>query len=1037
MECLLEEKDLLRFIEDLPTNQELLDVNYIKQAKIAKNLIVKHVAGSHMNYIKDKNNAFYMWRNLVETFEPKSRAKRVLLKRRLNATRCGDTEKLDDYFLRFDKLVAEYCAAGGVLDDDDQVEMLLATLPDRFDNVVTVLETLDDHCTYDRAKTALLERELKLTDRKETSHAEQPSSSVAFSSHQGKFKQNHNKQHSKGKKKPIRCYNCGELNHKSPKCPKKETEGQDGPSHSSFAFVAGESKVVSFYIDSGATEHLIADDSLLSHKEELRQPFNIQVAKKETSLPVTHGGKLHLLSRVTSEREESVMDVTLDVFIAKGLRHNLLSVQKIESKGGVVKFADGKVIVSFQGKTVVVGYRRGRLYVVDFEMKNDCANVAESGNSSKSELWHRRLGHLGMSNVCKLVNGQLATGVKEKLDNSLPFCDPCVKGTMTRLPFKKTRPPTRRPLERIHSDVCGPMETQAIGGSRYFVTFTDDFTHMTVTYLMSNKSETFSKFKEYHAMATAHFNLKISKLRSDRGGEYSSEAMKEFCRKNGIILEMNSAHNPESNGVSERINRTLVGKARSMLFDAGLPKHLWGEAMIAATYLTNRSPTVALNNKTPFEMWFNRKPDISNLRVFGSRAFAHDPNVKKFDQRGDEYRMVGYDHSGYRLYDGHKVMVRRNVVFDEGISEQNVVVQEHLSEVTKTGESLNTNINHKSPLSRSGNGNRTPRTVENSSAKSPQPGSIPETGEEESSASEEEFTTPRYTSTPTNVLRRNPVRNCRNMVPRRLEDYELHLALSAISWVKDEPLDYKDVLGREDEDLWQSAIDSELNSLAENETWELVPKPKTVKLLGTRWVFRIKQEPNGEKKYKARLVVRGFQQREGIDFFETYAPVARLPTIRLILALATQKQLFTRHLDVTTAFLYGNLEEIVYLRSPDGVEIPEGQAIRLKKSLYGLRQSPKCWNIRFNDFITSLGFIQSKSDYCLYVWTKDAEVVYLVIYVDDTLIAGTREETISDFVKRLSSEFKMKDLGPVRRFMGLNVNIKEDSIEIDQSHYVR
>lgn len=1020
MSCLFEEKELTEFITNPPNEEDLTDDDYVKEERRAKNLIVKHVANSHINFVKNKQYAYDMWENLTSTFEPKSRTKRVLLRRKLNSIKCTDDETLETFFLRFDRLVVEYRSAGGDMEEDDLVETLLASLPDRFDNIVTILETMEE-CTYDKAKTALLERELKMVDKTESVNVEQPSS-VAFVSKKGKFKEGYRNRKKKAKKHEIQCYTCHEFGHKSPNCPKKSSTLSNNQTKSSFAFMSGvEERIIRFYVDSGASEHWIIDRNNLTNEYVLDKPLTVQIAKEKESMEVKHGGTMHLLSKVSNEREMETMDVTLDVYVAEGLRHNLLSVQRIESRGGSVTFANGKVTISVKGKVVAEGFRLGKMYVVEFVLNNEDALAA---CQNQNDLWHRRLGHLGMSNVCKLVNGELATGVNVKLVDDLPFCESCVKGKQARAPFNRTRPATTRPLERIHSDVCGPMDVQAIDGSRYFVTFTDDFTHLTVTYLIENKSNTFSKFQEYHEMATAHFNLKMGVLRSDRGGEYLSNQMKQYCKNKGVILETNAGYNPESNGVAERINRTLMEKARSMLVDSGLEKNLWGEAVIASTYLTNRSPTSVLKDKTPCEMWFGRKPDLSNIRVFGSRAFAHIPDVqrKKLDDRSKEYIMVGYDYSGYRLYDSNtrQVVIRRNVVFDESVPDLTINDSSHL-ENNNSGEHLNTNINPKSPISRL---DSTISTVQSPKAESPHPGS--------STSTEGDMN-----QIPTPTPRRNPPRTCRNNIPYRLEDYELNMALSAVSWVKNEPLCYNDVLGRKDESEWLKAIDKELNSLAENDTWEIVAKQVNSKLLGTRWIFKLKDEPNERKTYKARLVVRGFQQREGIDYAETYAPVARMATIRMVLAISVQKHLHTRHLDVTTAFLYGKLEEEVYLRTPDGVSVPEGGVIRLKKSLYGLKQSPKCWNDRFNKFILSLGFTQSKSDYCLYVWSTEHDIVYLVLYVDDTLLAGSNINVVDSIVQKLSSEFKMKDLGPVKRFMGLNVTIEPDKIEIDQAHYIR
>lgn len=240
-------------------------------------------------------------------------------------------------------------------------------------------------------------------------------------------------------------------------------------------------------------------------------------------------------------------------------------------------------------------------------------------------LWHRRLGHLNMTSVCNLINGKLADGVKGTVTNHLPFCEPCVLGKATGNPFMDTRQKTSRPLERVHTDVSGRMETQSIEGSNYYVTFIDDFTHHIVTYPIARKSNVLEKFKIYHNMATTHFNVKLEHLRCDGGSEYTSMNFKQYLAENGIRAEYNVPYNPKLNGVAERANRTILEKARSMRGDSGLSKCIWSEAVMTATYLINRSPTAALKHKTPFEMWHNRKPNISNLRVFGCRAFAQTP----------------------------------------------------------------------------------------------------------------------------------------------------------------------------------------------------------------------------------------------------------------------------------------------------------------------------------------------------------------------------------------------------------------------------
>lgn len=1039
MSCLFDEKGLSTYIEDRPSDLDILNETWVASMKVAKNLIVKHVAPSHLNYIKSKTTAFDMWENLRKTFEPTSMGKRISVRKRLNAMQFKGNESLQTFFAKFDALVDEFNAVGGKLESSELVMQLLISMPDDYENVVTILESMDEgRLTYDVAKGALLERELKLVDKNESKKDDV--SSAAFSSNKSNKGQNKYKGKKKSSDREIKCFTCGEPGHKSPSCSKnsksanlsgasglgKDDENQVTRSHAMMCTGGANTNRIQFVIDSGATDHLIMDLDLLQAPRKLQFPIEFSLAGEQASLKATHGGTMRLHSRV-GEREMTELYLQ-KVYAVPGLRHNLFSVTCAEAAGGEVLFKNGKALVKFNGQIFAVGHRRGSLYYLDFQIVPAEINLVQG--KDQNELWHRRLGHLSMGNVCKLINTQMATGTDTRVSSLLDFCEPCVKAKSTRQPYSGSRPATKRPLERVHTDVCGPMPVVSNDGYRYFVTFTDDFTHLVVTYLLHSKSEVVDKLKEYVAMATSHFDSKMSRLRSDRGGEFTSNEVKAYCKSKGIVMELNPPYNPELNGVAERLNRTLLDKARSMLIESGLPDSLWDEAVMAATYLTNRSPTAALKNKTPFQAWFGRKPNISNLRVFGCHAFSQVPagQRSKLGQRSVALHMVGYDNSGYRLWnpENDKITVSRNVVFDESLPVEEVLIEDSTDQVRETDNSFVT----------------PKRTRPEVKPITPRPKAKSAPLEAESATDDELEVTPSNSSSSPErndetVIRRYPVRATRNLRPRKLQDYELNMAMSAVNWIEDAPLNYRDVLGRPDEKEWRKAIKSEIESLEENLTWQIVPKPENAKLLGSRWVFKIKDEPMSSRKYKARLVARGFQQKEGIDYTETYAPVARLPTIRFILVLAINYDLHTRHLDVTTAFLYGDLPETVYLNTPEGVSVPEGKVLKLCKSLYGLKQAPKCWNLKFHNFMVSLGFERSKADSCLYVWqSDDKSLIYLVLYVDDMLIVSNHLQKLNALVDKMAQKFKMKDLGEVSRFMGLNVKRTGDSLEVDQLHFV-
>lgn len=213
---------------------------------------------------------------------------------------------------------------------------------------------------------------------------------------------------------------------------------------------------------------------------------------------------------------------------------------------------------------------------------------------------------------------------------------------------------------------------------------------MAVVYFMRSKDEVLDRLEEYEAMVSAHFGAKISRLRCDNGGEYTGRAIKTFCQKKGIRLETTVAYTPEQNGVSERLNRTVVEKVRAMLASSGVSKQFWGEALYTVVYVLNRSPSVAVQgDRTPYEAWYGKKPDVSNLRVFGSECFAHIPKQlrKKLDGKSEKVVFVGYAPGGYRVWNGKRGFVARDVIFKEVVV-PNCVVRDAENELKTENKNI-------------------------------------------------------------------------------------------------------------------------------------------------------------------------------------------------------------------------------------------------------------------------------------------------------------------------------------------------------------
>ena len=255
-----------------------------------------------------------------------------------------------------------------------------------------------------------------------------------------------------------------------------------------------------------------------------------------------------------------------------------------------------------------------------------------------------------------------------------------------------------------------------------------------------------------------------------------------------------------------------------------------------------------------------------------------------------------------------------------------------------------------------------------------------------------------------------------------------------------EPQNYQDaiddpVYGKE----WRLAIEEEYESLMKNGAWELVELPPGKNLVTCKWVFKVKHDANGNTvRFKARLVARGFSQAYGIDYFETYAPVAKLTTYRVIFALAALEQWEIHGMDVITAYLLGLLDEEIYMVLPEGFArtgMKRNLVCRLLRSLYGLKQAARVWNQKIHAFLNKIGFVRSSADPCLYVDTK--RNIYITIWVDDLLIAGKNGRDIAAVKAQLAKEFEMKDLGELTHFLGMRITRTNGKIAIDQGSYIR
>ncbi|GBP61401.1 Retrovirus-related Pol polyprotein from transposon TNT 1-94 [Eumeta japonica] len=279
--------------------------------------------------------------------------------------------------------------------------------------------------------------------------------------------------------------------------------------------------------------------------------------------------------------------------------------------------------------------------------------LAAAVKSAEVVQWHR-LGHVNSNDLQKMKNGAVeGVSYDTKADIQKSNCEVCCEGKQARLPFKLAPHRRNKVLDLVHSDLCGPMEVRSVGQARYFLLFVDDASRMAFVYFLKEKNQVLQHFKEFHSMVRNQKGTKIKTLRTDNGGEFCSDMMEKYLKESGIIHQKTNPYTPEQNGLCERFNRTIVERARCLLFDAKMEKELWAEAVNTAVYLKNRSPAPGLGQITPIEMWTGCKPDLGHIRVFGSPAMMHVPKAKrlKWDKKAVKYILVGYSENikGYRL----------------------------------------------------------------------------------------------------------------------------------------------------------------------------------------------------------------------------------------------------------------------------------------------------------------------------------------------------------------------------------------------------
>ncbi|KAK2366240.1 putative mitochondrial protein [Trifolium repens] len=965
------------------------------------------------NIAKEKTTADLM-KALESMYEKSSASNKVHLMRRLFNLRMTEGTSTAQHLNELNTVTTQLSSVGIDFDEEVRALILLSSLPESWNATVIAVSSSSgsSNLKFNDVRDLVLSEEIRRRDSGESStssvlHTESRGRSSARGSGRGKSKErrskSRNRQSSNGSK-TIECWNCGKTGHYKNQC-KNTSKRQEAKDEANIASTSGggdalicslEDKEESWVLDSEASFHATSKKDLFENYV----PGNL--------------GKVYLGNEQSCEIVgKGVVKIKLNgsVWELKNVRHipdltkNLISVGQLASEGYTTIFHGDQWKISKGAMTIARGKKSGTLY----KTAGECHLIAVAANDNPN-LWHQRLGHMSEKGMKVMHSKGKLPGLQSV---EIDMCEDCIFGKQKRVSFQKSgKKPKKERLELVHSDVWGPTTVSSIGGKRYFVTFIDDHSRKVWVYFLKHKFEVFEAFKLWKSMVETKTGLKVKKLRTDNGGEYEDTRFKKFCYEHGIRMERTVPGTPQHNGVAERMNRTLTERARSMRVQSGLSKQFWAEAVNTTAYLINRGPSVPLEHRLPEEVWSGKDVKLSHLRVFGCAAYVHisDQGRNKLDPKSKKCTFIGYGENkfGYRLWDdeNRKMIRSRDVIFNERM----MYKDKH-----DTGAN---NLESSGPVYA-----EVDDVLESPTVEIPHPEESNEPGNEQQSDRTE------Y-PTPAPELRRSS----RAPVPNR--KYMSCMLLTEGG----EPEDYAEACQTTDASKWELAMKDEMKSLISNQTWELVELPMGKKALHNKWVYRVKEDHDGFKRYKARLVVKGFQQKEGVDYTEIFAPVVKLNTIRSVLSIVASGELYLEQLDVKTAFLHGDLNEEIYMHQPEGFSEKgkDHMVCKLKKSLYGLKQAPRQWYMKFESFMHMEGFKKCNADHCCFFKRYNSSYIILLLYVDDMLVAGPDMAEIRNLKMQLSKEFDMKDLGPTRKILGMQItrDKQNGTLQLSQAEYI-
>ncbi|GJY05292.1 retrovirus-related pol polyprotein from transposon TNT 1-94 [Tanacetum coccineum] len=705
------------------------------------------------------------------------------------------------------------------------------------------------------------------------------------------------------------------------------------------------------------------------------------------------------------------------------IKYNGIVFTKFDEKRGTI-FNSNKEVV-------MIAPRVRDVYVLDMTSFAQESCFFAKAFENLNWLWYKRLAHLNFKTVNKLAKQNLAIGLLSLVYSKDKLCSSCEKGKHHRASFKtKHTSSIKKCFHLLHMDLFGPVTPRSINHEKYTLVIVDEYSRYTWVYFLKKKSQAPKTIMPFIKRVENQNDIKVKQLRTNNGTEFRNSLLVNFCDEKGISQNFPSPYTPEQNGVAKRKNRTLIEAARTMLSGSVFSKQYWTEAVATACYTQNRSTIVKRHLKTPYEIFCKRIPNISFLHVFGCPVYIHNhkDQLGKFDKKADDSYLLGYSlvSKAFRIFNTRRQQTKEtyHITFDES------------PDAIKFSKSSVDNINIAETERYPPDEYLYP--YEPSQVSSDQNG---QTDQNDQSAQNDEIVNYDHSEHSNhtndeqiidNLLNTEDIKISKHLSSPSVEDTSVQNTIPTPS------LPIPSMVTPAPQDRWSQDKDIELVNIIDFLSKEELKKVSEA-LKHPGWVDAMQDELNQFARNIARLVAQGYNQQEGIDYDETFAPVVRLEAIRIFLAFATYMNLIVYQMDVKSAFLNGKLEKEVYVKQPPGFERNEfpNHDCKLDKALYRLKQAPRAWYETLSTFLTKHKFIRGKIDNTLFIYKTQTDVILVQIYVDDIIFGSTSTKLCKQFTKLMTQRYEMSMMGVITYFLGFQIRQSERGISINQEKYVK